>query len=257
MSKRPMAKRNAAQRKTMTAEEFDVRGRRSFITGLAAASVGGFGLYSIVNDEPVDRIPGVLRSVHERNGSIWQSLYRPDRLAPTYDRSEARALPINGRHGVRDEIDLDAWSMDIVGRAGSTISTNTMDYVLALPFEQMTVEHKCIEGWSEVVTWGGTPFSNLAELYSTDAQAPFVNLETPDGDYYVSLDRDSMLHSQTFLAWQLNGQPLTQLHGAPLRLVTPLKYGIKQIKRIGRIEFSDARGRDYWAERGYDWYSGL
>ncbi|MFT7475874.1 MAG: DMSO/TMAO reductase YedYZ molybdopterin-dependent catalytic subunit [Verrucomicrobiales bacterium] len=225
----------------MTEAEFDVRGRRSFLTGLAAAAAGGFGWYSILNDEPVGRIPGVLRSAHERNGSIWQSLYSSDRLAPTYDPSEARALPINGRHGVRDEMDLDAWSMEIVGRANSTIAMNTMDDVLALPFEEMTVEHKCVEGWSEVVTWGGTPFSNLAEVYSSDAQAPFVNLETPDGDYYVSLDRDSMLHSQTFLAWELNGDALTQLHGAPLRLVTPLKYGIKQIKRIGRIEFSDTR----------------
>ena len=66
-----------------------------------------------------------------------------------------------------------------------------------------------------------------------------------------------MMHPQTFLAWELNGEPLTQLHGAPIRLATPLKYGIKQIKRIGRLEFSNVRGPDYWEIRGYDWYSGL
>jgi DMSO/TMAO reductase YedYZ molybdopterin-dependent catalytic subunit len=45
-------------------------------------------------------------------------------------------------------------------------------------------------------------------------------------------------------------------HGAPLRLATATKYGIKQIKRIGRIEFTDVRPKDFWAERGYDWYAG-
>ena len=46
-------------------------------------------------------------------------------------------------------------------------------------------------------------------------------------------------------------------HGAPLRLVTTVKYGIKSLKRIGRIIFTDERPRDFWAEQGYDWYAGL
>jgi DMSO/TMAO reductase YedYZ molybdopterin-dependent catalytic subunit len=46
-------------------------------------------------------------------------------------------------------------------------------------------------------------------------------------------------------------------HGAPLRLAIPVKYGIKNIKRIGTIRFTGQRPADYWAERGYDWYSGL
>jgi DMSO/TMAO reductase YedYZ molybdopterin-dependent catalytic subunit len=54
----------------------------------------------------------------------------------------------------------------------------------------------------------------------------------------------------------MNGELLTMPHGAPLRLVSTVKYGIKQIKRIGRIEFTDERPPDFWAEQGYDWYSG-
>ena len=245
-----------SERKTITESEFTSRSRRSFLTGLAGIAAGYGGWRAIQNDDPVDRIPGILRSVHERNASIWQSV-STDRLAPTYYSSEARPIRVNGRHGVREEIELDEWKVDIVGRAGSTIGTHIIEDVHHLPFMEMTVLHKCVEGWSEVVTWGGTQFSNFAELYATEAEAPFVDLETPDGAYYVSLDRATMMHPQTLLAWELNGEPLTQLHGAPLRLVTPVKYGIKQIKRIGRISFSDERGPDYWNERGYDWYSGL
>jgi DMSO/TMAO reductase YedYZ molybdopterin-dependent catalytic subunit len=66
------------------------------------------------------------------------------------------------------------------------------------------------------------------------------------------------MHPQTLLAYEINGAPLTVEHGAPLRLASATKYGIKQIKRIGRIEFTAERPRDFWAdEYGYDWYAGF
>ena len=136
-------------------------------------------------------------------------------------------------------------------------------------FEQ-TTELKCIEGWSTVVTWAGARLADLAARtglaarsglpYSAD-QSPadlweYVSLATPDGGYYVGLDLPSALHPQTLLCYEMNGQPLSPHHGAPLRLVIPLKYGIKSIKRIGTIQFTDRRPADYWAEQGYDWYAG-
>jgi len=245
------------ERKQISEAEFRIRSRRSFLTGGAAVAAGVYGWRRILNDEPVDRIPGILRSMHERNGDIWQALYSPERMAPTFDPSDARRLRVNGRHGVREEIDLTTWSAQVIGSQGEQIGEHPIADFHALPFTEMTVEHKCVEGWSEVVTWGGTPFANFAASYSAEAEADYVGLQTPDGDYYVGLERDAMLHPQTLLAWELNGEPLTQLHGAPLRLVTPLKYGIKQLKRIGRIEFTTTRPPDYWGERGYDYYSGL
>jgi DMSO/TMAO reductase YedYZ molybdopterin-dependent catalytic subunit len=67
----------------------------------------------------------------------------------------------------------------------------------------------------------------------------------------------SAIHPQSLLAWEMNGKPLEDRHGAPLRLVMPVKYGIKNIKRIGRIAYTNERPADYWAEQGYDYYSGL
>jgi DMSO/TMAO reductase YedYZ molybdopterin-dependent catalytic subunit len=74
---------------------------------------------------------------------------------------------------------------------------------------------------------------------------------------YVGIEREVALHRQTLLAYELNGQPLTPDHGAPLRLVTPLKYGIKQLKQIGRMAYTDTEPHDYWHEQGYDYYAGL
>ena len=67
----------------------------------------------------------------------------------------------------------------------------------------------------------------------------------------------SALHPQTLLCYEMNGKPLEEKHGAPLRLVIPVKYGIKNIKLITRIAYSVHRPVDYWAEQGYDWYAGL
>ena len=82
-------------------------------------------------------------------------------------------------------------------------------------------------------------------------------MATPGDGYYVGLDMESMLHPQTLLCYEQNGVPLSQEHGAPLRLAIPVKYGVKNIKRIGTIRYSEPRPADYWAERGYDWYVGL
>jgi DMSO/TMAO reductase YedYZ molybdopterin-dependent catalytic subunit len=146
----------------------------------------------------------------------------------------------------------------------------TLDDIKALPRVEMTTELKCIEGWSVICNWTGARFSDFIAKYqpkTRDGSAPdvnnnpenlarYVSLVTPDEAYYVGWDMPSILHPQTLLADEMNGSPLTKEHGAPLRLATATKYGIKQIKRIGRIEYTDERPRDFWAERGYDWYSG-
>jgi DMSO/TMAO reductase YedYZ molybdopterin-dependent catalytic subunit len=55
----------------------------------------------------------------------------------------------------------------------------------------------------------------------------------------------------------MNGKPLPYDQGAPLRLIVPTKYGIKSLKRIGVIFFSDKRPADYWYEQGYDYDAAL
>jgi DMSO/TMAO reductase YedYZ molybdopterin-dependent catalytic subunit len=115
-----------------------------------------------------------------------------------------------------------------------------------------------VEGWSVVTSFAGARLSDFTARFApAGASAQYVGMQTPDKNYYVSLDMPSALHPQTLLAWEMNGQTLTQDHGAPLRLVMPVKYGIKNIKRIGRIEYTNTRPPDYWEEQGYDWYAGL
>ncbi len=133
----------------------------------------------------------------------------------------------------------------------------TLDDIKSLPKVEMTTELRCIEGWSDTGHWGGARFRDLVERHAQAASGKrYVSVETPGGGYYVGLDIQSAMHPQTLLCYEMQGQPLTPEHGAPLRLYLPIKYGIKSLKRIGTITFTDERPRDYWAERGYDWYSG-
>ena len=178
---------------------------------------------------------------------------------------------VNGRIGLDSGLDPAAWRLRVVGSAGEHAPQSfNLDDIKALPRVEMTTELRCIEGWSEVVHWAGARLADLASATglatrggrppgpqgNTDDLLGYAAMETPDGIYYVGLDMASALHPQTLLCYEMDGQPLTPEHGAPLRLVTPVKYGFKSLKSIGTIRFTDARPEDYWAERGYDWYAG-
>ena len=154
------------------------------------------------------------------------------------------------------------------GASASTLDSGTpgllltMGDILKLPKYDLVTQFKCIEGWSQIVHWSGIRFADLIEAYPParrgDGALPrYVYMETPNGDYYVGYDLKVCMHPQTLLVTEMSGRPLTQFHGAPLRLHTPTKYGYKQIKRIALITYTDNKPDDYWTKLGYDWYAGL
>jgi DMSO/TMAO reductase YedYZ molybdopterin-dependent catalytic subunit len=73
----------------------------------------------------------------------------------------------------------------------------------------------------------------------------------------MSLDLTTARHPQTLLATHFNGQSLTVEHGAPLRLLVPVKLGLKNVKAITKISYAAEEPNDYWAERGYSRYDGI
>jgi hypothetical protein len=237
----------ADSRKTMSGKS-----RRNFLIGGAAALIGIFGWRWMPDDTKYK----LLRGTFEFNEWVSQNLYSPKRLAPEYSQDRVGNIRVNGMEGMSQGFEPADWKLTIAGLTPAEL-TLTMDDIRALPRTEMTPEFKCIEGWSVVLHWSGARFSDLVAKYGDASRLPkYVSLITPDEGYFVGWDIQSIMHPQTLLAYELNGQPLTLDHGAPLRIASPLKYGIKQIKRIGRIEFTNERPKDYWGEQGYDWYSG-
>ena len=154
------------------------------------------------------------------------------------------------------------------GKSDSTLDPHTpglllpLDEVIKLPRHELVTQFKCIEGWSEIVHWGGVQMRDFIAAYPPAGNAQgdlpkYVYMETPNGDYYCGFNLRECLHPQSLLVTEMTGKPLTQYHGAPLRLHMPIKYGYKQIKCIGLIAYTDDKPDDYWTKLGYDWYAGL
>jgi DMSO/TMAO reductase YedYZ molybdopterin-dependent catalytic subunit len=246
--------------------------RRSFLTGAAAALVGLGAWRWVATAPPEDDVPWPLRRVLRFNERLTQGLGSPRGLAPVFPAEDLRGTArTNGLIGLEDEVDGAGWQVSVQHegrRAGQTIR---LADIQALPRFDQGSELKCVEGWSQVMHFGGVRFLDFVTrfgLATRSGQAPdpagnpqdlfrYVYLATPDEDYYVGLDMASALHPQTMLCDAMNWQPLNRGHGAPLRLYVPVKYGYKSLKRIGLIRFQDERPSDYWARRGYDWYAGL
>ncbi|MFD2932816.1 molybdopterin-dependent oxidoreductase [Spirosoma flavum] len=228
------------------------------------------GVYEWITNSP--KLLGVkkpLRRVLDANEQIAETYFSDTHLVPTFPVNQAaKNARVNGYDGIKTPIPED-WKLQI-DRPGAESLMLTIADIKALPKHEMVYEFKCIEGWSQVQHWGGARLSDFLEKYklgtksgnapnpdTTDDLFKHVGMETPDKGYYVGIDMESAMHPQTLLAYELNGEPITAPHGAPLRLIIPVKYGVKNLKRIGRIFFADERPRDFWTERGYDYYVGL
>jgi len=116
-----------------------------------------------------------------------------------------------------------------------------------------------------VTTSATQPVSDLLRAYPPKSQAKWARVESsvnldaagnPD-PYFASIDLATARHPQTLLARHFNGQPLTVEHGAPLRLLVPVKLGSKNVKAVTRITYSAEEPRDYCAQYGYSSCDGI
>ena len=239
--------------------ELSLRTRRSFLT-LGVGAAAGFGAWRWLRDRPeIDGLAQPFRRMLQFNQRIAEGYFNERHLAPVFPVSAIQEMRLNGDVGLGDDFDPQEWRLTIkpVTDPGAVRQVTLAD-IRALPKVEHVTQLKCIEGWSVVTQWTGARLSDFTEQFAREsAGAPYIGMETPDEEYYVGLDRASAMHPQTLLCYEMNGAPLTMEHGAPLRLAIPVKYGIKNIKRIGTIAYSTERPGDYWGEQGYDWYSGM
>jgi DMSO/TMAO reductase YedYZ molybdopterin-dependent catalytic subunit len=186
-------------------------------------------------------------------------LFSSNHLSATYSKNQAAPkVRVNGDAGLKNNADTANWKLEVVRQIGDTLRISLAD-IKALPKREIIFDFKCIEGWNQITHWGGVRFSDFVNKYGlfTQSNMKYVGLETPDGEYYVGIDMASMMHPQTILCYEMNGKPLPMNQGFPLRLIIPVKYGVKHLKRIGTLFFDNEKPRDYWYERGYDYYCGM
>ncbi|MBC7422268.1 MAG: molybdopterin-dependent oxidoreductase, partial [Ferruginibacter sp.] len=213
----------------------------SFVLFILLAFGAWFG-YQWINKQPkVASTPGPLRKMLNFNEGVSFSYFDSNKLAKEYPLSAAvKKVRVNGMDGLKDSINADTWRLQVVRFAGDTLLL-TIDDIKKLPKKDIVFDFKCIEGWSQVTHWAGVPLKTFMDHYqlTSQKQLSYIGLKTPDKKYYVGIDMPSALHPQTLLCYEMNGKPLPINQGYPLRLIIPVKYGIKHLKRIGSMYFSN------------------
>ena len=167
--------------------------------------------------------------------------------------------------------DFADWRLEVSGLVERPLSLSR-EQLMNMPARTQITRHDCVEGWSCIAKWTGTPLSLVLDQAVVKPQARYVMfhcLDTIDRDlsgdikYYGSVDLIDARHPQTILAYGLNGKPLPVENGAPLRVRVERQLGYKMPKYVHKIELVDGfagfgRGKGgYWEDNGYDWYGGI
>ena len=208
----------------------------------------------------------LLNKAQRVDDDVAELLYSPNRLVPTYTKSQITPLRNNYNGATPDPGYISRWRLALDGlSSGLTASLDVRNLLNRFQLHDQITRLVCVEGWSAIAWWSGLRFEDLLQAYPPVSQAKWAFIESsvnldPNGNpdpYYVSLDLLTARHPQTLLATHYNGKPLTVEHGAPLRLIAPMKFGLKNIKAITRITYVKDEPKDYWAERGYSRYDGI
>src|ERR1700693_879758 len=197
---------------------------------------------------------------------VSTALYSQHHLVPTYTKSQITPLKNNYNGATPDPAYIPGWRLTLDGlSSGLAVSLDVEALLARHRIHDQITGLVCVEGWSAIAWWSGLRFDDLLHAYPPVSQAKWAHLESsvnldangnPD-PYFVSLDLLTAQHPQTLLVTHLNGKPLTVEHGAPLRLLVPMKLGLKNIKAITRITYTKDEPPDYWAKRGYSRYDGI
>ncbi|MEZ5396724.1 MAG: protein-methionine-sulfoxide reductase catalytic subunit MsrP [Bryobacterales bacterium] len=149
------------------------------------------------------------------------------------------------------------------------------DLVRRFPLEERLYRFRCVETWAMAAPWTGFPMADLVKEVEPKSDAKYIRMVTvmrPDQmpgiksqphypwPYFEALTLEEATNELTLLVTGMYGKPLPKQNGAPIRLITPWKYGLKCIKSIVEIEFTSKRPPTLWNKIGaseYGWYSNV
>ncbi len=153
------------------------------------------------------------------------------------------------------------WQVSVEGLVRNPRVYNIDDLLKISPPEERVYRMRCVEGWSMVIPWAGYSLSKLLAQVEPTSDAKYVAFESlldpkrmPGQNaavlqwpYLEGLRLDEAMHPLTLLASGLYGRALPPQDGAPIRLVTPWKYGFKGIKSIVKIKLVATQPPTTWS----------
>lgn len=160
-----------------------------------------------------------------------------------------------------DNFEPAPWTVEISGLVPEP-KTYDIDYLIGImDLEERLYRHRCVEAWSMAIPWTGFPMRDLIDLVQPLSSARYVRMISffnPEvapvqwdrsdwpWPYTEGLTMAEATNELTLLVTGVYGHEMPKQHGAPLRLVTPWKYGYKGLKSITKIEFTDEQPATFW-----------
>lgn len=244
--------------------------RRSLLAGIAAL---GASACAKINESETAK--SLFEAAEDGHRLVHRALAGKQGLAPEYTRAErSPTFKGNGSVTVADPFYQDQlakgfpeWKLEVTGLVEKPLSL-TLAEVRALPQRTQITRHDCVEGWSAIGEWTGPQLAGLLDAAKVKEGANFIVFRCADvlygRDYYESIDMVDAYHPQTIIAHSLNGEPLPEKNGAPLRMRIERQLGYKQAKYVKAIEavasfeqIGQGNG-GFWEDvAGYQWYAGV
>ncbi len=247
--------------------------RRTLVAGLASA--GGL---VVAGCDKIDASPNVRKLLSLGEGATYSAQrfvsdraalapeFAPSQMSPIF-RTNGNTMPGSSEFAAHMASNFTDWRLIVDGLVARPLSLS-LAQLRAAPHRTQITRHDCVEGWSAIGQWTGTPLRLILQQAGLSSAARYIVFHCADDSngapYYESFDLIDAMHPQTILAWGMNGQPLSVPHGAPIRLRVERQLGYKQAKYVMRVEavaslaglFGGKGG--YWEDvANYQWYAGI
>lgn len=256
--------------------------RRNFLRGSAVAGSGlilaGCNQFDFLGSKE-NQVRQVMERANVLTYQAQRALIGEQSLAREYAASEIRqgmrpngsVDPTTAEYSFLKMENFASYKLTIKGLVEREVSLS-LDQLRNMPARSQITRHDCVEGWSCIAKWTGTPLGPVLDMAGVKPSARYCvyhcydNIQrTLSGDilYYTSSDLIDAYHPQTILSYGLNDQVLPVSNGAPIRLRIERALGYKQPKYLHTIELVDDLSRfgkgkgGYWEDTGYDWYGGI
>jgi DMSO/TMAO reductase YedYZ molybdopterin-dependent catalytic subunit len=231
--------------------------RRRFLAG--GASLGALTMLTgcdVVDSASADDL---LARISKFNDAVQALIFNPNTLAPTYPESAiTKPFPFNAYFLADNSPQIDAkdWKLEVSGLVQNKKSW-TLDELYKLPQEKQITRHICVEGWSAIGSWTGTPLRHFLEVIGADTRAKYCWFTCGDIEGYTSpLDMPTALHPQTQMTFKFADQVLPVEFGFPIKIRVPTKLGFKNPKWVVSMEVTNDYKGGYWENQGYNSFSG-
>jgi sulfoxide reductase catalytic subunit YedY len=234
--------------------------RRNFIrTGILAASAVATGAaYRRLNpvamgEVKTAKLEGVISAPSATNAATGFRVDEPETSFEDithYNNFYEFSTDKEGVASAAQGFDTKGWQVSVEGLVNKPKVFGLDDLLKISPPEERIYRMRCVEGWSMVIPWAGFSLSKLLDVVEPTSDANFVAFETllDPKPYVEGLRLDEAMHPLAILASGIYGRALPPQDGAPIRLVTPWKYGFKGIKSIVKIKLVAEQPRTSWSE---------